>query len=286
MVPSIKFTTEWEEHNCLPFLDTKVHRRPSGFLFEVHRNPTHSRQYIHYFSWHNEQVKRSALFSLILRAYRICDYPYLRSEIDFIYEAFQRTGFPLHVIEKVHHQVKSKYYSESPRSEANEDTQPRLILPHNSYVSSYTKPLLQAHNCKVVNKTSGTIRSRLVHNRPKCSEDRSALPGVYSIPCNDCDLKYYGETGRPFSERLREHKAAVRNKYWNYSAYRHVYAKKHNLDWDSAKIIFPSYNYYDRLVVESTCILANENFNHKNSTLAIDNLSAQIILNSNPKINL
>ena len=161
LVPSIKFTTEWEEHDCLPFLDTKVHRRPSGFLFEVHRKPTHSRQYIHYFSWHKEQVKRSALFSLILRAYRICDYPFLRSEIDFIYEAFQRTGFPLHVIEKVHHQVKSKYYSVCPQNDPNEGTQPRLVLPHNSYVSCYIKPLLQAHNCKVVNKTSGTIGSRL-----------------------------------------------------------------------------------------------------------------------------
>ena len=93
-------------------------------------------------------------------------------------------------------------------------------------------------------------------------------------------MHYYGETGRPFSERLKEHKAAVRNKYLQYSTYRHVRSKTHNLDWDAAKIIYPTYNYYDRLVYESSCIQTKENFNHKNSTLAIDKLSANLIIQS------
>ena len=162
--------------------------------------------------------------------------------------------------------------------------QPRLTLPLNSYVSDFVKPLLREYDCKVVNKTSSTIRSKLVHNRPQCCYDPSKLPGVYEIPCENCPQKYYGETGRPFSERLGEHKSAVRNKNMNYSAYRHVRSNNHNLKWDAAKIIYPSDNYYNRLVVESSCFLNQDTFNHKNSTLAIDNMSSKLILLSNPKI--
>ena len=284
LVPSIKFTTEWENNRNLPFLDTRVHRMISGFSFAIYRKPTHSNQYIHYFSWHTEQVKRSALFSLLLRAYRICDHPYLQLEIDFIYAAFQKTGFPIHVIEEVHCKVVRKFNNSSRPTVDDENRQPRLPLPHNSFVSGFINPLLRAYDCKVVNKTSRTIRTRLVHNRPQSSDDPSKLPGVYSIPCQDCPQKYYGETGRPFSERLKEHKAAVRNKNWNYSAYRHVRSKNHNLNWEEAKIIYPSYNYYDRLVIEASCIKTQENFNHKNSTLAIDQLSANLILKSNSNI--
>ena len=222
------------------------------------------------------------MFSLLFRAYRISDYPYLQPEIEFIYHAFQRSGFPLHVIDKVHSQVKDKFHRQSGRPEPEERQQPipKLALPHNNYVTNFIRPLLRAYDCNVVNKSSSTIRSRLVHNRPKCNDDPNDLPGVYSIPCKDCDLHYYGETGRPFSERLKEHKAAVRNKYLQYSTYRHVRSKTHNLDWDAAKIIYPTYNYYDRLVYESSCIQTKENFNHKNSTLAIDKLSANLIIQS------
>ena len=236
------------------------------------------------FPGHSEQIKRSALFSLLLRAYRICDYPYLQPEIEFLYAAFQKTGFPIHVIEKVHNQVVYKFNNSSRPTETDESRQPRLPLPHNSYVNDFIRPLFQAYNCRVVNKTSRTIRTSLVHNRPQCSDDPSKLPGVYSIPCEDCPQKYYGETGRAFSDRLREHQAAVRNCNWNYSAYRHVRSKNHNLNWDAARIVYPTYNYYDRLVLEAACILTQENFNHKNSTLAIDKLSAKLILQSYSKI--
>ena len=35
---------------------------------------------------------------------------------------------------------------------------------------------------------------------------------VYSIPCEDCDVEYIGETGRAFGRRQGEHERAVRLK--------------------------------------------------------------------------
>ena len=34
-------------------------------------------------------------------------------------------------------------------------------------------------------------------------------PTLYSIPCNDCDEEYIGQTKRQFGKRLKEHQKAV-----------------------------------------------------------------------------
>ena len=78
---------------------------------------------------------------------------------------------------------------------------------------------------------------------------------------------------------------AVRLGNNNNACFKHSFNKRHDIDWDNAKMLYKSDNHYNRLVVESTLIKTKPNFNNMNSTLAIDNLSADIILRSNPKIN-
>ena len=83
--PSIKFTTEREANNCLPFLDVQVMRgnnnRP---CFKVYRKPTHSNLYIHDFSGHSNNIKEGTVNNIIQRAYKVCDPQYMDEEIDFI----------------------------------------------------------------------------------------------------------------------------------------------------------------------------------------------------------
>ena len=124
LVPSIKFTTEWEEGDCLPFLDVKVYRSSSGFTTAIYRKPTHSNQYIHYFSWQPEHVKRSSVFSLMLRAYRLSDYPYLNSEINYLYNSFKKVGFPVHILNQVHSRVKRKFFTPQRQSSDNSEDVP------------------------------------------------------------------------------------------------------------------------------------------------------------------
>ena len=53
---SIKFTMEMEENNSLPFLDTLIIRKQDGGIsHKVHRNKTHTEQYLHALSHHNPQ---------------------------------------------------------------------------------------------------------------------------------------------------------------------------------------------------------------------------------------
>ena len=113
LVDSIKFTVEKEQESSLPFLDTTVHRRNGSFRFAVYRKPTHSGQYLHYFSWHEKGIKRSVVFSLLLRAYRICDPEFLQQEICTIFKLFHKLAYPKYFLEKIDSDVRRSYYGET-----------------------------------------------------------------------------------------------------------------------------------------------------------------------------
>ena len=108
---------------------------------------------------------------------------------------------------------------------------------------------------------------------------------MYRVPCKDCDASYFGETGRGFGVRLNEHRSAVRKKDTKNACFRHSSSLNHELDFDNAKLIFQSPDWYSRLVVESSCIVTLPNYNLMRSTLAIDKFSANIVLSSS-KVNI
>ena len=293
LVPSIKFSTEWEKEDVLPFLDMSIQRLTSGFTYSIYRKPTHSNQYIHYFSCQPEHVKRGSVFSLILRAYRLCDQVHLKKELDFIVNSFMKVGFPKHIIEEVHSKVKSKIFRITPTCQngdseqlAEEEQKPIINLPHNNFVSKYVKPVFNANNFRVVNGAQNTLRSKLVANKPPRSVDAGALPGVYSVPCENCSSRYFGETGRGLQVRINEHKNSVARLDQNNAFYRHQRETQnntgsmHNIKWDEAKLIHVNSNWYDRLIIESSLIKCLPNFNGMNSTLGIDQFAAKLVLNS------
>ena len=161
LVPSINFTTEWEVYKSIPFLDTRVHRLTSGFSFGIYRKPTHSNQFLHYFSHHPDHVKRSSIFSLFLRAYRLCDYPHLDDELHYLHNAFRSVAFPEHVIRSIHSRVKSRVYTRQRTTTATEElaedvSPPVLPLPYNSFIHCSVHPVFRDNGCKVVHPATNT----------------------------------------------------------------------------------------------------------------------------------
>ena len=64
------------------------------------------------------------------------------------------------------------------------------------------------------------------------------IDSIYSIPCNDCDYKYIGQTKRQFGTRLREHQKAVFFcEKENSALSEHTYLTNHTIEWDKSKII-------------------------------------------------
>lgn len=280
---SIQFTTEWEQDGKLSFLDVNVHRLPSGFSFSIFRKPKHSGQYLHYYSCHTEEMKKSTLFSTFLRAYRLSDQIYLDEETKYIFDAFSKLGYPNQVMMEVHRKVRQKFYT-SPVERVPPRTCPTVRLPLNDFTTNYAKPALRANNIRVVHPSVNSIGSKLVKRRPQLPTSRNERAGVYVIPCKDCDDRYIGQTGKKLSVRLGQHKDACRLGHKNNSVYKHVRDKNHAIDWGSSKMVYNSNDYYRRLVVESSLIKRVPNFNSMQSTLLIDDGTSELILKSKPKI--
>ena len=71
---------------------------------------------------------------------------------------------------------------------------------------------------------------------PVTKEQRT--DAIYSIPCNDCDNEYIGQTKRQFGTRLKEHQKAVfLCKKENSALSEHTCLTNHTIGWDNSKII-------------------------------------------------
>ena len=65
---------------------------------------------------------------------------------------------------------------------------------------------------------------------------------IYSIPCNDCDNEYIGQTKHQFGTRLKEHQKALSE---------HTCLTNHTIGWDNSKIITTNRRYHQRLCLEA-----------------------------------
>ena len=97
---NLKFTSEEESDNRLPFLDTLVHRNGDGSLStSVYRKPTHTDQYLHFTSHHTLALSRSVVRTLMDRAKNLVskeeDKPH---EVAHVKKALMMCGYPAGII--------------------------------------------------------------------------------------------------------------------------------------------------------------------------------------------
>ena len=58
---------------------------------------------------------------------------------------------------------------------------------------------------------------------------------IYSVPCKECGVRYKGETGQHFGQRVAQHQRDIRNKKALNGFYAHIKKNKgHTIDWDQA----------------------------------------------------
>jgi len=96
-----------------------------------------------------------------------------------------------------------------------------------------------------------TTLGHLLTNVKDRDEPSNRQGAVYKINCSDCQASYIGETGRNLNTRLTEHKRATKNgEAKNHIAVHHQLTN-HNIDWDSARCLTCSTNYFQRLTLES-----------------------------------
>ena len=193
------------------------------------------------------------IVNFVTRAYRICDPQFLDQELLHIRRTFKKLCYPEYFIQKAFSRAKRQIYNPVNRERCNHKQKflsipfhPK-ILPVQKKINSFMKEELN-----LVFKFENTIRKNLVRN--KTEEEFKKEIGVYEIPCKECNLKYYGETGRNLDVRTGEHKTAYNLMAKNNVLVKHSWDMDHRIDWDATKIIYKSKNVGHRRLVEGAAI--------------------------------
>ena len=80
-----------------------------------------------------------------------------------------------------------------------------LFLTCEKNISEEIKKMCRKFNVKVMNTKNKSLISS-VNTRTNNDDKKFQEQGVvYEIRCNECDLKYIGETGRQLSVRITKH---------------------------------------------------------------------------------
>ena len=103
---------------------------------------------------------------------------------------------------------------------------------------------------------------------------------VYCIPCQDCKLKYIGETSRNLHIRLKEHKRDIRIGNSNNALFLHISQHNHNFDFNSAKMLTYIYNKNLRRIFEAAAISFLNSLNTRPGFYNISPYLSKHILNS------
>ena len=107
---NIKFTFELEKDGSIPFLDTRISRKPEGSLkFTVYRKPTHTNQYLNFESHHPLHQKLGVVHTLFNRCDTVVSDPKDREdETTTISTALSQCGYPRWTFKRKN---KTKHYT-------------------------------------------------------------------------------------------------------------------------------------------------------------------------------
>ncbi len=114
----------------------------------------------------------------------------------------------------------------------------------------------------------------LSRNKLSSNSDQA---GVYKIECKNCDKVYIGETGRTVRKRVSEHRYDISKKKESSALAMHVKNEKHDINFDSAKLVYRCNNTTKRRIVESSLISVSNTLNLNKGFYLINNFASNCI---------
>ncbi|BHF70332.1 hypothetical protein SprV_0301338200 [Sparganum proliferum] len=243
--PDIQFTMEEELNNQLAFLDVQVTKLEDGKIrTTVYRKATNTRRILHFKSNHPVGHKRSCVRTLFQRVQTHCsDDNGRKEETKYWHALFKTNGYPKSFIRKC---------LKKPHPERSDGENPKfwLAIPYVKNVSEATARILKPFGIGVAHKPESTIRQQIMRPKdPLPVTEQSAV--VYSIPCQNCDARCVGETGKRLGTRLHEHQLAINRKDKLSMVYGHVKQQNHNFAFEEARVIGRANDKMARLMLES-----------------------------------
>jgi hypothetical protein len=187
-------------NNKIPFLDVQVIRKQSAIITTVYRKPTHTGRYLNFLSNHPPHVKRGIIRSLYSRGTIICrERQDLAHEVNDLKHDFELNGFPPKLIN-------TDINNTGGDNRLRNEVKPigSVVIPYVKGISEKCKRVGNRYNIRTVFKTNHILRDTFMRTRPMNDPQRTAQC-IFNIPY-ECGGSYVGETGRPLSVRIGEHK--------------------------------------------------------------------------------
>ena len=200
---NIKFTSENEMDNQIPFLDVLLKRREDGTLQRsVYQKPTASGQYLHFESASPIEHKRGLVKTLFNRARRICT-PDTLSEIeDRITKDLSKNSYPASFIA----------YHKRPKANANYDVPRKSVYITLPFKGDKVNTIIRTRLNAMIQRTYPAAQLRLLNKSPKIGSSNTKVKKsffaeskcIYQFECT-CGSRYIGRTERRLDCRAREH---------------------------------------------------------------------------------
>lgn len=136
-----------------------------------------------------------------------------------------------------------------------------IVVPYNPCLNNIKNLLNKKEDINLAFNYPNKIYNYIVNVNLKSKTESNQYPGVYQIPCLDCDSSYFGQTGRNLDTRVLEHRRSVRYGQDNNALFVHINNTGHRIDWDNADMIIKSNCSFKRKLIESFYINTEKNFN-------------------------
>ena len=210
--PNIRFTMETEKDGQLAFLDVNVRKYQGKFETSVYRKPTFTGLGLSFFSFSSFRFKRSAITTLLHRAFNLCsNFDVMHKEFSFIKSFFRNNGFPVQLVEF------------NIRKFLNCKFEPKLSVPTVPKLKQYfVFPFFGVQSEKLKQELTSLLEKFYPHidaniilvNRFKIGSFfrfKDPIPMgcqssiVYLFSCASCDASYVGSTKRALYNRVSQH---------------------------------------------------------------------------------
>ena len=216
-------------------MDILITRDNDGFLSTaVYRKQTHTNQYFQFSSHHPSSNKLFVGRSLFSRAHTHSSSLVQRVEEEsIIFQALLKNGYPTNFIKRCQKRSTSK-----PKPPiASDQKKPRITIPYIQGQSESIRRILSPLVIEVF--CLATKHLKKILSRPKDTIPTTMKFGeVYQISCQDCIASYIGQTDRNLSQRITEHRRAVKKlDIFLSTMSEHVCQTCLSINWDNPSIL-------------------------------------------------
>ena len=210
--PNINFTIEYENHDCLPFLDILIKRSNLHFSTSVYRKPTDTGLGSNFYSSCFFNFKLNSIRTLLHRAYSLCsDWMNFHVEVDYLRKYFRDNCFPEFLFDR------------HLRKFLNNIFQPKIPSPMEPKLNFYASlPFIHDRNFlpvlnNIIKKHFNCVAPKLILRNPRTIGSlfrfKDTVPDlmrslvVYKYSCPRCNLgTYVGSTKRMLKVRIDSHR--------------------------------------------------------------------------------